>query len=279
MRRLILAVAMTGLVQGAQAADLPDLTDLPILRGGLSDGLSRSTAYWQGYYVGGQAGYGSADMNFTGSNSAMTATLLSNTVIENQMGVSQWPLFLGKTSQRNSAFGAFAGYNAQWEDVVLGVEVSYLHGNFSGASTASASRISGNLLSDNNYHLVTASSTGSMDITDMGTFRARAGYAYGNFLPYMFGGFALANANIVRSVTVSDQWGPTQIAAVNAPAVTLSASQAEGNHLLYGYSAGVGVDMMLVGGLFARAEYEYVRFTGAIDTSVNTVRGGLGYKF
>ncbi len=36
---------------------------------------------------------------------------------------------------------------------------------------------------------------------------------------------------------------------------------------------------MLYGGLFARAEWEYVRFTGPIDTNINTVRGGLGYKF
>jgi len=28
-----------------------------------------------------------------------------------------------------------------------------------------------------------------------------------------------------------------------------------------------------------RAEWEYVRFTSAVDTSVNTVRAGLGYKF
>jgi opacity protein-like surface antigen len=28
-----------------------------------------------------------------------------------------------------------------------------------------------------------------------------------------------------------------------------------------------------------RAEWEYVRFTSSVDTSVNTVRAGLGYKF
>ena len=33
------------------------------------------------------------------------------------------------------------------------------------------------------------------------------------------------------------------------------------------------------GGVFARGEWEYVRFSGPIDTNINTVRGGLGYKF
>jgi opacity protein-like surface antigen len=34
-----------------------------------------------------------------------------------------------------------------------------------------------------------------------------------------------------------------------------------------------------VGGLFARAEWEYVRFTASVDTNINTVRAGLGYRF
>ena len=51
------------------------------------------------------------------------------------------------------------------------------------------------------------------------------------------------------------------------------------SHLVYGYSAGLGVDVMLCAGLFMRAEWEYLRFTAPVDTSVNTARVGLGYKF
>jgi len=36
---------------------------------------------------------------------------------------------------------------------------------------------------------------------------------------------------------------------------------------------------MLAGGLFMRGEWEYLKFVGPIDTSINTVRGGLGYRF
>jgi len=28
-----------------------------------------------------------------------------------------------------------------------------------------------------------------------------------------------------------------------------------------------------------RAEWEYMRFTAPVDTTVNTVRAGIGYKF
>jgi opacity protein-like surface antigen len=49
--------------------------------------------------------------------------------------------------------------------------------------------------------------------------------------------------------------------------------------LVYGYSVGAGIDVMLVGGLFVRAEYEYRRVTSDIESNINTVRAGLGYKF
>lgn len=274
MRRLIVAAMLATSAQAVQAADMPDF---PVLRGAVSDGYVRPIN-WQGFYVGGQAAYGSADMNFAGSNKGMTERLLDRTVIEKDMQVSQWPLFDGKTSERHAAFGGFVGYNGQWDDVVLGVEASYVHGKFRGTSTSPVVG-RGMDLSDSQYHIATASSTGSMEITDMGTLRGRAGYAYGNFLPYVFGGLALGNANIARSVTVTDQWGVDEAAANLATPVTLKASEAQNNHLLIGYSAGLGVDMMLWGNVFARAEWEYIRFTGSVDTSVNTVRGGLGYRF
>jgi outer membrane immunogenic protein len=48
---------------------------------------------------------------------------------------------------------------------------------------------------------------------------------------------------------------------------------------VFGYSAGAGIDIMLVGGLFVRAEYEYRRVTSDVESNINTVRAGLGYKF
>jgi outer membrane immunogenic protein len=285
MRRLLLAAVMFGAVSGAQAADLPDL---PILRGGFADGLT-TRVNWQGYYIGGQAGYGSSDENFNGSTSNMIAALLANTTIENEMGVSRWNLELGKQSARTTGFGGFAGYNSQWDDVIVGIEASYLHGAFGGSSTASKALASGAPLSDGFFHAVTATSQSAISISDMATFRARGGYAVGSFLPYVFGGFALGNANITRSATVQDNYGPTFASAVapcpippNSPppfCATLTSTQAQHNHLVYGYSAGLGVDINLIGGLFARAEWEYIRFTASTDTSINTVRAGLGYKF
>jgi outer membrane immunogenic protein len=275
MRRFLVAAAMFGAVQGAQAADLPDL---PVLRGAFPEGLTTTKTNWEGYYIGAQAGYGSSDENFNGSTSNMFAALLANNIIESEMGVSRWNLGLGKQSARSSAFGGFAGYNSQWEDVVLGLEASYLHGTFGGAATASRELQSTAVLSDKFFHDVRAISSASISITDMATFRGRAGYAYGSFLPYLFGGFALGNANITRSATVYDSVSLTALSPLfGGP--PLIATEAAHNHLIYGYSAGLGVDANLIGGLFLRAEWEYIRFTSAVDTSINTVRAGLGYKF
>jgi outer membrane immunogenic protein len=281
MRRFLLAMAMCGMTAGAHAADLPDL---PILRGGFSEGLSSSRVNWSGFYVGGQGGYGSSDVNFSGSNQAMTALLLNNTVIDREAGVSQWPLNLGKTTTQSSAFGAFTGYNWQWDDVVVGAEASYMHGSFGGTSSASMRRFYAQSFSDSFFHDITSSASASISISDMATLRGRAAYVFGSFLPYAFAGIALGNADITRSVTVVDRFalfrGPFACPAVAPPfCSTLTLTNAQHNRLLYGYSFGVGTDVNLVGGLFMRAEWEYVRFTSVLDTSINTVRLGLGYKF
>jgi opacity protein-like surface antigen len=265
---------MFGAAQGAQAADLPDL---PVLRGAYTDGLTSSRTNWQGFYVGAQAGVGTSDMNFTGSTRTIAARLLSGTGVEAGGQVSSWPL-LGKTSQHGNGWGGFLGYNSQWDDVVIGVELNYMHGKFGGSQTDSMSRFftdAGGFTDG-----VTYSATGTMSISDMGTLRARAGYAVNQFLPYMFGGFALGQADIVRTAHIFG----TQFAVPISGTPTdvpfdLSATSAQYNHLIYGYTAGAGVDVNLLSGLFLRVEWEYIRFTSAVDTSINTARAGLGYKF
>jgi outer membrane immunogenic protein len=274
MRRFLLAAVMIGAGSCAQAADMPDL---PILRGSYVEELTTTRVNWRGFYVGGQAGYGSSDEKFTGSNQNMLAALLDHNVIQ-EMQVPQWNLGLGGQSARTSAYGAFAGYNWQWDDIVLGIEASYMHGSFGGASRGTKSLVSGAALSDGSFHHVTVDGSASIAISDMATFRGRAAYAWGCFLPYVFAGFALGNADITRSVTVQDAVSDT-INGLFTPLATLTATDAVHNHLIYGYTAGLGVDINLVGGLFMRAEWEYVRFTSQVDTNINTVRAGLGYRF
>jgi opacity protein-like surface antigen len=213
----------------------------------------------------------------------MLNALLDHNVIQD-MDVANWNLGLGKNSARAPGYGGFAGYNWQWDEVVLGLEGSYLHGSFGGQSSA-VKELVGGPLSDGNFHDVAVTSSSAIAISDMATFRGRAGYAIGSFLPYLFGGFALGNADITRSVTIDDHYAPTFGGAISPCSsgipvcARLTADDATHNHLIYGYSAGLGVDVNLIGGLFMRAEWEYVHFTAVVNTNVNTVRAGLGYKF
>lgn len=272
MRKFLMAAMAIASVQGAKAADMP------ALRGSYFDAPA-SRQMWEGFYVGGQGGYGVSDLNFTGANTAQIARLLANTTIENEMHVSQWPL-LGKESRHASSFGGLAGYNSQWDDVVVGVDFSYMHGKSGGTSTGSMGR---SFTSSDGYNNnVTATSTATIAISDFGSIRLRGGYAFDNYLPYLFAGVALGRADIIRSASITAS-GTYVGAAIPAPPnygpVTVADTLAQHGHLLFGYAAGAGIDVMLVGGLFLRAEYEYLRFAAPIDTSINSVRVGLGYKF
>lgn len=275
MRRIVLAMMMAATVQGAQAADYPE--DLPVLRGSFRDGLSTRVTRWQGFYVGGQAAYGSSDHNFTGATSDMTRQQLALTTIENEFNISGWPVIGGKVSHQSSAFGGFAGYNSQWSDTVLGVDASYMHGNFSGGKSGSMGRQF--VTSDGISNDVTVTSAASIKFTDVLTLRGRAGYAIGSFLPYLFGGVAFGLADTSRSNRI-DASGTTGTPPTPAYGpVTYIASENQHGRLKVGYTMGLGTEVMLFGNVFGRAEWEYIRFTGPIDTNINTVRGGLGYRF
>ncbi|MEA2913900.1 MAG: outer rane immunogenic protein [Bradyrhizobium sp.] len=274
MRRLLLAAMMFGAASGAQAADMPDF---PVLRGGFTDGLNTTRVNWQGFYIGAQAGYGTSDENFTGATRTVAARLMSGLEMEQEQQVSQWPI-MGKVSTHGNGFGGFAGYNSQWDDIVLGLEFNYMHGKFGGSQTDSMSRFF--TLASGYTDGVTYQGTATMAISDMGTLRARAGYAVGSFLPYAFAGVALGQADIIRTARIfGSQVNPNAAPGFQSVPFDVSATDAQNSHLIYGYSAGLGVDVQLISCLFLRAEWEYVRFTSTVDTSINTVRVGLGYKF
>jgi len=272
MRAVLLAIAMLGMASGAQAADMPDY-----LRGSLS--APTPPVGWRGFYVGGQGAWASSSQTFSGSTMDYTAftNLIANNTVGQTSGITA-PIPLGSSWKASAAYGAFTGYNWQWEDAVLGVEMSYLHGNIGGSVSATNAYASGAALSDGLFHAGTVTSTSSFTVTDYATFRARAAYAYNCFLPYAFGGFALGYADVSTAARINDS-----VAAAGtgpfSPLPPLIGTHAGENHLVYGYTGGLGIDINLAAGLFMRAEWEYVRFTQQIDANVNSLRLGLGYKF
>jgi opacity protein-like surface antigen len=256
MRRLLLAAVICGVAQGAYAADMPDL---PILRGSLPDGLSAGRAVWQGYYIGGQASYGSV----TSKPSPSLNSDLQGTVLPATGGTYPWQP-LGSASAKGTGWGAFFGYNSQWDDVVVGIEGNYIHSGLS-AVTSSAGYSSPGVLP-----VMTATSHAKIRSTDFGSARLRAGYIIDCFLPYAFIGGGMGSQTVERNVDATPE---SYLALSNLQ------TRATKTNLVYGYSAGVGVDVMLMAGLFLRAEYEYQRVTSKIESTVNSARVGIGYKF
>jgi outer membrane immunogenic protein len=236
---LLVAGFIAVATQGAASA-----ADMPILRGAIREPAPACClAVWQGFYVGGQAGYGSSTMGLEQFSPVPTSNLV-------------WP-FLNDATHRASMFGGFAGYNAQYENVVLGFEANYMHGTFTGSSVAERIDTTGR----------TFRSFGAMTVKDFGSLRVRGGYTMGSFMPYLFAGLGLGRADTARSMTVTD----------GVQSSTISSDT--NNQFVHGFAAGGGLDWMVFGGLFVRAEYEYLQFTSTVNTNIHSFRGGVGYKF
>ena len=114
--------------------------------------------------------------------------------------VRTWPV-LGTADHGSSAFGAFAGYNTQWQDLILGLETNYQHTLVT--LKAQNNPIARVVPAGSDTDTVSITGSGSVSNLDFLSLRARAGWVLGNFLPYGFVGFALGRADIAVAANVS----------------------------------------------------------------------------
>jgi outer membrane immunogenic protein len=301
MRRLLVAGFIAIVAHGAQAADAPDV---PILRGAVYEAPRSYRPNWQGFYVGAQAGYSDHGFDFSNTTTGLQQFLLRESVLAARVG--EWQL-LGGSNVRNAGFGGFVGYNAQFEDAVIGVEANYTRfGSKWGNSSASLSRIITNPEGSNppaghTYeYTVTLTGDAVARVNDLVTLRARGGYAMGSFMPYAFAGLAAAFVDINRSANVRvvtrDLYSVDVLQGVLANGVpvfttenrrdvigdsTESKAESKKNLLTFGFTAGLGFEYLITQNMFVRAEYEYTQLTTSKDTIVqlNTGRLGVGAKF
>ena len=250
---------------------------------------------WGGVYVGGSLGIGNAGMNFEGSTSAQITHILREDVVGTH--VDDW-ITLGKADNNKTIYGGFVGFNSEWDEIILGAELNYSRPISKGFYAASSDSITRQFNDDavapaqhHYFYTATVGSEANARLIDYATVRARAGVAIDNFLPYAFGGLALGRADIYRSATVSylrhdipDVVAPPTGPLVPIPDFTFgpqTESDTKNNTLLYGYAAGLGMDIALMPNVFVRAEMEYVQFIPAQDVKihVSTGRVGVGLKF
>jgi opacity protein-like surface antigen len=143
-------------------------------------------------------------------------------------------------------------------------------------------------------YTITLDGNGYVKITDLGTFRARAGWAIGSFLPYGFIGLAVGRADVSTGVNVSGTLDDSYIETVPCGTSTCpvqrndtyvltpgSQTTSQKGRWVYGGSVGLGFDWALSPNLFVRGEWELTQINDieGIDVRLNTGRVGLGLKF
>jgi len=268
------AVVMAS-ASGARAADWP-------LRGSLEPGYAR----WDGWQFGVQAGYGNMNTDPGNSTSQPIAFILRNTTLENEFAPSEWTT-LAKGTTNSGVYGAFLGYNMQWDNLVVGFDLGYKHpSNLDAGATDSITRRV--VTSDNIQHDVTIDAHTTLKLVDYATLRGRAGYAMGQFLPYAVVGAALGRFNYSTTVSVSDFL--TQLPLVPSPPggplgfailTPSSISTGKDNAYIGGVVAGLGADWAITPGVFLRAEWEFIAFASVngARNNLNTANFGIGLRF
>ncbi|MFC6788477.1 outer membrane protein [Methylobacterium komagatae] len=302
MRKVLISLFAMGAAGAAQAADL----DYDYLRGADYDPPPSATIDWSGFYIGGHGGWTSNSLGYGNTARPIVASYLRQTVIENELGVSS--LLSTPTSKRvnGTSFGAYAGYNVQYDDIVLGIEADYTH--FGRAGSVS-DQIGRTMVTSNGYfNTVNLASNSSTKVTDYASLRARVGYAFGNFMPYVTGGVAIGSAQVTDKVSIQvagydqttyranlaqgaggtpafvNNYGYSSFNQANPGAGILAAPyifNRTKTKTVAGVAAGAGIEYAITPNILLRAEYQYVLFDAfeGHKANLNTIRGGAAIKF
>lgn len=277
MRRWFFVAAFF-LMPGPQAS--AQYFDTPTLRG-TTPYVPASPRYtrWTGAYIGGQVGYVGAHIDGGGGFGTSNIFNPSNTLTA-PLGPVSW-IGGGPQDVRDISYGGFIGYNAQFQDAVLGVEFNYSHSRVSGSRSATRCYSDSNpqclseiQLGDGNDYNATVVATTSSRVTDYGTIRGRAGWAYGDFLPFAMVGIAVGRVELSRSATVN----ATPVAA-GTPFVHTETDTR--SRLAWGYSAGGGLEYLVSASVFMRGEYEFIKLNAVDGVGINlhNARLGAGFRF
>lgn len=275
---LLLGAAVALFVTPPLAATAADWPGEAPLRGSFEPPAPAGNGIrWDGINFGGFIGLTTLDTNFGSSTQDNVAYILRNTTLENEQQPSSWTA-LPNSVTNGRQFGGFLGYSMRLEDTIIGIDATYTR--MSGAENSASDSITRQVSTSDNYtHVVTIDAQSTSKIIDYATLRGRAGYAFGQFLPYVFAGGAVARISYSSTSTVTSVETPPA-----APAYTvgpLSQTTAKDNAIVFGFAGGLGLDVALTPNIFLRGEWEYATFTkvSGIANTMNSGRVGVGVRF
>ena len=167
-----------------------------------------------------------------------------------------WSTAQGQSGQSNLGSGAqgviggaHVGYNQQFDHWVLGLEGSVDGDDLDQECAGPCSQHRGADAQQRASPAIGGTVTGTVQSDIQGSVRARAGYAFGRFLPYATAGVAFGSFYTDAQLFGTDLDGVTNFAASGAKSATR-----------VGWTAGAGVEYAINNRWSARAEYRYSDF-------------------
>ena len=282
MRKLVMGLAAMICASDVMAADY--------LRGSVYEAPPRRepTYYdWEGIYIGGQAGYSNAEFDLTKTAKDAVRNVARFSFLETEGGtrVSDW-LDLGRVGASGASYGGFVGYNSQWGEAVLGVELNYSRMGLTGSKTDQLSR---SITQDNFRYDVTTAAAVTAKVTDLASLRVRGGYAVGAFMPYLAAGVAAGMTDYSRTASVGyprpidmlPPPTPPEQPRARPPSYSDTRGESKTGVFSAGFTLAAGVDVALTRNAFLRFEYEYAAlgYPDHVIVDVRTVRSAAAVKF
>lgn len=225
---------------------------------------------WNGLYVGVNAGFGLNDVNYTGYTvgTGGGSTNTGGAALAMQSGAQY---FGGPLA------GAQIGYNHQFSNnFILGLEADLdwadINNNYinpSNNSSFSAISTPGTSLASSAFAIGVSKYDGRTGLDWLGTARIRLGYAIGNFMPFISGGFSYGQLSSSAS-SLSYGYG------VSGNVFTKSGDTGSASYSIVraGWALGAGAEYMVAENWSVKGEYLYTQLQGS---SANGLTGGYAY--
>ena len=242
----MIRISALAIVSGISLAASAQAADLPNRK---APALAPPAFTWTGFYVGANAGYAFGSYKTTGYN--IVAILPGR-----------------QPHTSGGLFGAQAGYNYQIGQVVIGAEADFDFANVKGSY---AQAVLGN---PNALNV-------SGKLNNIGTLKARLGYAFNNVLVFATGGYAFGSMKSAYTLSIP------------APPIVSSGSATK---TVSGYTFGAGVEYALTNNWIIKADYQFISFgnknfnggnvpvinsaaASNFKSVTNEIRLGVNYKF
>lgn len=263
--------------------------DYPVLRGSQIEdtppppNFSSGNAQWSGFYFGGLAGMNQTQFEPGTGLQELARFAYRNTTLGTDQDMGGFVKNLPKQRDSGAGYGAFAGYNLVFGDVVLGLEADYTRSGHEFASSDFIARRSATSTGQTIDWSMTSNVAARLH--DYATARLRMGWTYGSIMPFGTIGAAFGRFDAVSTIdaTANIVTNPNTATERSSPGLgyPLRVGAARKNIWGVGMAFGGGVDWLVTENLFLRAEYQYIAFgdVEGVSTSVNTGRIAAALKF